>query len=73
MSPAPITAPVMSRTSEPQGILSSQPPVPGVGHAPPGAPGELGPQVTMCSLPLGNLPALLGYRRAGGLVDGPHP
>ncbi|XP_024411509.2 protein transport protein Sec31B isoform X2 [Desmodus rotundus] len=44
MSPAPITAPVMSLTSEPQGILSSQPPVPGVGHAPPGAPGELGPQ-----------------------------
>ncbi|XP_054437335.1 protein transport protein Sec31B isoform X2 [Pteronotus mesoamericanus] len=44
MSPAPITAPVMSLTSEPQGILSSQPPVPRGGHAPPGAPGELGLQ-----------------------------
>ncbi|CAK6436187.1 unnamed protein product [Pipistrellus nathusii] len=41
MSPAPITAPVMSLTSAPRGVLSSQPPVPGVGHAPPGAPGEL--------------------------------
>ncbi|XP_036192205.1 protein transport protein Sec31B isoform X3 [Myotis myotis] len=44
MSTAPITAPVMSLTSEPRGVLSSQPPVPGVGHAPPGAPGELGLQ-----------------------------
>ncbi|XP_016075568.1 PREDICTED: protein transport protein Sec31B [Miniopterus natalensis] len=44
MSPAPITAPVMSLTSEPRGVLSSQPPVPGVGHAPPGAPGEFGLQ-----------------------------
>ncbi|KAM5320702.1 protein transport protein Sec31B isoform 1-T1 [Glossophaga mutica] len=44
MSPAPITAPVMSLTSEPRGILSSQAPVPGAGHAAPGAPGELGPQ-----------------------------
>ncbi|XP_054585121.1 protein transport protein Sec31B [Eptesicus fuscus] len=43
-SPAPITAPVMNLTSEPRGVLSSQPPVPGVGHAPPGAPGELGLQ-----------------------------
>ncbi|KAM8783485.1 protein transport protein Sec31B isoform 2-T3 [Rhynchonycteris naso] len=41
MSPAPITAPVMSLTSEPRGVLSLQPPVPAVGHAPPGAPGEL--------------------------------
>ncbi|XP_039105190.1 protein transport protein Sec31B isoform X1 [Hyaena hyaena] len=39
--PAPITAPVMSLTSEPRGVLSSQLSVPGVGHAPPGAPGEL--------------------------------
>ncbi|XP_066094855.1 protein transport protein Sec31B isoform X2 [Saccopteryx bilineata] len=41
VSPAPITAPVMSLTSEPRRVLSSQPPVPAVGHAPPGAPGEL--------------------------------
>uniref|UniRef100_A0A673UIJ9 SEC31 homolog B, COPII coat complex component n=1 Tax=Suricata suricatta TaxID=37032 RepID=A0A673UIJ9_SURSU len=41
MPPAPITAPVMSLTSEPRGVLSSQPSVPGVSHAPPGAPGEL--------------------------------
>ncbi|XP_045294544.1 protein transport protein Sec31B isoform X11 [Leopardus geoffroyi] len=41
MPPAPITTPVMSLTSEPRGVLSSQPSVPGVGHAPPGAPGEL--------------------------------
>ncbi|XP_054546240.1 protein transport protein Sec31B isoform X2 [Talpa occidentalis] len=39
--PAAITAPVMNLTPEPRGTLSSQPPVPGVGHAPPGAPGEL--------------------------------
>nr|KAF6322832.1 SEC31-like protein B, COPII coat complex component [Pipistrellus kuhlii] len=44
MSPAPITAPVMSLASAPRGLLSSQPPVPGVGRAPPGAPGELGLQ-----------------------------
>ncbi|XP_005885415.1 PREDICTED: protein transport protein Sec31B isoform X3 [Myotis brandtii] len=44
MSSAPITAPVMNLTSEPRGVFSSQPPVPGVGHAPPGAPGELGLQ-----------------------------
>ncbi|XP_048075160.1 protein transport protein Sec31B isoform X13 [Ursus arctos] len=37
---APITAPVMSLTPEPRGVLSSQPSVLGVGHAPPGAPGE---------------------------------
>ncbi|XP_036079197.1 protein transport protein Sec31B isoform X3 [Rousettus aegyptiacus] len=41
MSPAPITTPIMSVTSEPRGILSSQPHVLSVGHAPPGAPGEL--------------------------------
>ncbi|XP_017736620.1 PREDICTED: protein transport protein Sec31B isoform X13 [Rhinopithecus bieti] len=41
MPPAPITAPVMSLTPELQGILPSQPPVSGVSHAPPGAPGEL--------------------------------
>ncbi|XP_040342099.1 protein transport protein Sec31B isoform X7 [Herpailurus yagouaroundi] len=41
MPPAPITTPVMSLTSEPRGVLYSQPSVPGVGHAPPGAPGEL--------------------------------
>ncbi|XP_027954678.1 protein transport protein Sec31B isoform X4 [Eumetopias jubatus] len=40
MHPAPITAPVMSLTPEPRGVLSSQPSVLGVGHAPPGAPGE---------------------------------
>ncbi|XP_004428219.1 PREDICTED: protein transport protein Sec31B [Ceratotherium simum simum] len=40
MPPAPITAPVMCLTPEPRGVLSSQPPVPGVGHGPPGAPGE---------------------------------
>ncbi|XP_032738174.1 protein transport protein Sec31B isoform X5 [Lontra canadensis] len=40
MPPAPITAPVMSLTPEPQGVLSSQPSVLGKGHAPPGAPGE---------------------------------
>ncbi|XP_053524575.1 protein transport protein Sec31B isoform X2 [Artibeus jamaicensis] len=44
MSPAPITAPVMSLTSEPRGALSSQAPVLGAGHAAPGAPGELGLQ-----------------------------
>ncbi|XP_015414836.1 PREDICTED: protein transport protein Sec31B isoform X9 [Myotis davidii] len=44
VSTAPITAPVMSLASEPRGVLSSQPPVPGAGHAPPGAPGELGLQ-----------------------------
>ncbi|XP_023599008.1 protein transport protein Sec31B isoform X1 [Myotis lucifugus] len=44
MSTAPITAPVMNLASEPRGVLSSRPPVPGVGHAPPGAPGELGLQ-----------------------------
>ncbi|ELK00831.1 Protein transport protein Sec31B [Pteropus alecto] len=43
-SPAPITAPIMSLTSEPRGVLSSQPHVPSVGHAPPGAPGERGLQ-----------------------------
>uniref|UniRef100_A0A452VDB2 Protein transport protein Sec31B n=1 Tax=Ursus maritimus TaxID=29073 RepID=A0A452VDB2_URSMA len=37
---APITAPVMGLTPEPRGVLSSQPSVLGVGHAPPGAPGE---------------------------------
>nr|XP_028682598.1 protein transport protein Sec31B isoform X21 [Macaca mulatta] len=41
MAPAPITAPVMSLTPELQGILPLQPPVSGVSHAPPGAPGEL--------------------------------
>ncbi|XP_032986693.1 protein transport protein Sec31B isoform X4 [Rhinolophus ferrumequinum] len=41
MTPAPITAPVMSLTLESRGVLFSQPDVPGVGHAPPGAPGEL--------------------------------
>ncbi|XP_012910099.2 protein transport protein Sec31B isoform X8 [Mustela putorius furo] len=40
MPPAPITAPVMSLTPEPRGVLSSQPSVLGMGHAPPGAPGE---------------------------------
>ncbi|XP_007530356.1 protein transport protein Sec31B [Erinaceus europaeus] len=40
LPPTTITAPVMNLTSEPRGILSSQPPVPSVGHAPPGAPGE---------------------------------
>ncbi|XP_032451039.1 protein transport protein Sec31B isoform X7 [Lynx canadensis] len=45
MPPAPITTPVMSLTSEPRGVLSSQPSVPGVGHAPPGAPGELSLQL----------------------------
>ncbi|KAM5244325.1 protein transport protein Sec31B isoform 25-T32 [Hipposideros larvatus] len=44
MTPAPITVPVMSLTLESRGGLSSQPRVPGVGHAPPGAPGELGLQ-----------------------------
>uniref|UniRef100_G3THB3 Protein transport protein Sec31A n=1 Tax=Loxodonta africana TaxID=9785 RepID=G3THB3_LOXAF len=39
MPPAPITAPVMSLTPEPRWGLSSQPPVPVVGHAPPA--GEL--------------------------------
>ncbi|XP_012579356.1 PREDICTED: protein transport protein Sec31B isoform X2 [Condylura cristata] len=39
--PAAITAPVMNLTPEPRGTLSSQPPAPNVGHAPPGAPGEL--------------------------------
>ncbi|KAM9618232.1 LOW QUALITY PROTEIN: protein transport protein Sec31B [Trichechus inunguis] len=43
--PAPITAPVMSLTPEPQEGLSSQPPVPDVGRAPPGAPGELSLQL----------------------------
>lgn len=41
MTPAPITAPVMSLTLESRGVLCSQPDVPGGGHAPPGAPGEL--------------------------------
>ncbi|XP_061062708.1 protein transport protein Sec31B isoform X4 [Eubalaena glacialis] len=41
MPPAPITAPVMCLTPEPRGVLSSQPAVPSVSHAPPGAPGEL--------------------------------
>ncbi|XP_036920052.1 protein transport protein Sec31B isoform X2 [Sturnira hondurensis] len=41
MSPAPITALVMSLTSEARGALSSQAPVPSAGHAAPGAPGEL--------------------------------
>ncbi|XP_073858578.1 protein transport protein Sec31B isoform X16 [Macaca fascicularis] len=41
MAPAPITAPVMSLTPELQGILPLQPPISGVSHAPPGAPGEL--------------------------------
>ncbi|XP_002756699.3 protein transport protein Sec31B isoform X1 [Callithrix jacchus] len=40
LPPAPITAPVMSLTPELQGILPSQPPVSGVSHAPPRAPGE---------------------------------
>ncbi|XP_044096251.1 protein transport protein Sec31B isoform X4 [Neovison vison] len=40
MPPASITAPVMSLTPEPRGVLSSQPSVLGMGHAPPGAPGE---------------------------------
>ncbi|KAG8523504.1 Protein transport protein Sec31B, partial [Galemys pyrenaicus] len=42
--PATITAPVMSLTPEPRGALSSQPCVPGGGHAPPGTPGGLGLQ-----------------------------
>ncbi|KAM8912075.1 protein transport protein Sec31B isoform 1-T1 [Lycaon pictus] len=41
MPPAPITAPVVSLTPEPRGVLSSQPSVLVGGHAPPGAPGEL--------------------------------
>lgn len=45
MPPAPITAPVMSLTPEPRGVLSSQPSVLGMGHAPPGAPGEFSLQV----------------------------
>ncbi|XP_077803413.1 protein transport protein Sec31B isoform X40 [Macaca mulatta] len=45
MAPAPITAPVMSLTPELQGILPLQPPVSGVSHAPPGAPGELSLQL----------------------------
>ncbi|KAK2098826.1 Protein transport protein Sec31B [Saguinus oedipus] len=40
LPPAPITAPVMSLTPELRGILPSQPPVSGVSHAPPRAPGE---------------------------------
>lgn len=71
---APITAPVVSLTPEPRGVLSSQPSVLGVGHAPPGAPGEFSLQVrgTVCSPPLGNFPTLLWYRKAGSMVDGPH-
>nr|XP_012294857.1 protein transport protein Sec31B isoform X12 [Aotus nancymaae] len=38
--PAPITAPVMRLIPELRGILPSQPPVSGVSHAPPRAPGE---------------------------------
>ncbi|XP_073858588.1 protein transport protein Sec31B isoform X26 [Macaca fascicularis] len=45
MAPAPITAPVMSLTPELQGILPLQPPISGVSHAPPGAPGELSLQL----------------------------
>ncbi|KAB1271688.1 Protein transport protein Sec31B [Camelus dromedarius] len=41
MPPAPITTPVMCLTPEPRGVLSSQPAVSLVSHAPPGAPGEL--------------------------------
>ncbi|XP_057590902.1 protein transport protein Sec31B isoform X4 [Hippopotamus amphibius kiboko] len=41
MPPAPITAPVMCLAPEPRGVHSSQPAVPSVSHAPPGAPGEL--------------------------------
>ncbi|XP_031538585.1 protein transport protein Sec31B isoform X4 [Vicugna pacos] len=41
MPPAPITSPVMCLTPEPRGVLSSQPAVSLVSHAPPGVPGEL--------------------------------
>ncbi|OWK07482.1 SEC31B, partial [Cervus elaphus hippelaphus] len=50
MPPAPITAPVMCLASEPQGVLSSQPTVPSVSHAPPGTPRELSWQ--QCQQPL---------------------
>ncbi|XP_043331663.1 protein transport protein Sec31B isoform X6 [Cervus canadensis] len=50
MPPAPITAPVMCLASEPQGVLSSQPTVPSVSHAPPGTPRELSRQ--QCQQPL---------------------
>ncbi|XP_007938222.1 protein transport protein Sec31B [Orycteropus afer afer] len=43
--PAPITAPVRSFTPESRGSLSPQPPVAGLGRAPPGAPGELSLQL----------------------------
>lgn len=74
MTPAPITAPVMSLTFESRGVLSSQALVPVVGHAPPGAPGELGLQVTgaMCFPLLEDLLALRGYRKAGSILDGPY-
>ncbi|KAM6184758.1 LOW QUALITY PROTEIN: protein transport protein Sec31B [Rhynchocyon petersi] len=39
--PAPITTPVRNFALEPPGSLSSQPPIPGAGHTPPEAPGEL--------------------------------
>ncbi|XP_021555379.1 protein transport protein Sec31B isoform X2 [Neomonachus schauinslandi] len=69
MPPVPITAPVMSLTPEPRGFLSSQPSVLGVCNASPGAPGEFSLQVrgTVRSLPLGNCPTLLGYRKAGSM------
>ncbi|XP_070078832.1 protein transport protein Sec31B isoform X4 [Equus caballus] len=51
MPPTPITAPVMCLAPQPQGVLSSQPPVAGMGHAPPGAPGELSLQQLQQRLP----------------------
>ncbi|XP_046510629.1 protein transport protein Sec31B isoform X4 [Equus quagga] len=51
MPPAPITAPVMCLVPQPQGVLSSQPPVAGMGHAPPGTPGELSLQQLQQRLP----------------------
>lgn len=74
MPPAPITAPVVSLTPEPRGVLSSQPSVLVGGHAPPGAPGELSLQVTgaACSPPLGNSPTFLECRKTGSMVAGPH-
>ncbi|XP_055280842.1 protein transport protein Sec31B isoform X12 [Moschus berezovskii] len=50
MPPALITAPVICLAPEPQGVLSSQPAVPSVSHAHPGAPQELSQQ--QCQQPL---------------------
>lgn len=61
----------MCLAPEPRGVLSSQPAVPSVSHAPPGAPRELSRQMTgMMCFPSSRKPSFLGCRKAGSMKDG---